>query len=255
MKFEVGERVQFIYASKLRTGRINSFSSENGELYAHIEFDGGQVCVKVTADNIAKLDQPKQSEKVKKINEIMLELIHRKDLDILSDDDITQMLIEALDIVNTLDEPQPVVVPQKIFDFIKSYDNGKDSLIVFEYILHDYINDNISSSYILYWLYENLFELADALRYGYVVEEEKKYYVRVPLFKEDEDASELVPRDKYLTINARSGESYLLSHRIALAGARSDSDWKSQLTEEQIKSADERYWVFAVPVEEVEASE
>lgn len=39
--------------------------------------------------------------------------IHRKDMDILSDDDITRMLIEALDIVNTLDEPKPVVVEEQ----------------------------------------------------------------------------------------------------------------------------------------------
>lgn len=274
--FEVGDRVQFIYASKLRTGRINSFSSENGELYAHIEFDGGQVCVKVTADNIAKLDQPEpQSEKVKKINEIMLELIHRKDMDILSDDDITRMLIEALDIVNTLDEPKPVVVPKFVADWLEEHKESPD--LVENYTEKDALANTIHFTiYCLFadfpntnpdvelrkpvceWLEEdrsNYFKLIDAVRNGFVVEEEKKYYVRVPLFKEDEDASELVPRDKYLTINARSGESYLLSHRIALAGARSDSDWKSQLTEEQIKSEDERYWAFAVPVEEVEASE
>lgn len=258
MKFEVGERVQFIYAGKLRTGRINSFSTENGELYAHIEFDAGQVCVKVTAGNIAKLDQPKpQSEKVKKINEIMLELIHRKDLDILSDDDITRMLIEALDIVNTLDQPEPVVVPKFVAECIREYElvlsdgySTKDTVL--DNIIQDWALGGIDSDF-SDWVDDNLITLIDAVRNGFVVEEEKKYYVRVPLFKEDEDASELVPRDKYLTINARSGESYLLSHRIALAGARSDSDWKSQLTEEQIKSEDERYWAFAVPVEEVEA--
>ncbi|AQZ43491.1 hypothetical protein A6K41_06170 [Listeria monocytogenes] len=112
--FEVGERVQFIYAGKLRTGGIKKFTQGKGEVYAHIEVDDTQACVRVTTDNIAKLDQPEQqSEKIKKINEIMLELIHRKDMDILNDDDITKMLIEALNIVNTLDEPKPVVVVEQ----------------------------------------------------------------------------------------------------------------------------------------------
>lgn len=257
MKFEVGERVQFIYAGKLRTGGIKKFTQGKGEVYAHIEVDDTQACVRVTTDNIAKLDQPEQqSEKIKKINEIMLELIHRKDMDILNDDDITKMLIEALNIVNTLDEPKPVVVPKFVADLIGDYDiygySNRDNVV--ERILHDWKSDSFCAEH-LDWIDDNLVTLIDAVRNGFVVEEEKKYYVRVPLFKEDEDASELVPRDKYLTINARSGESYLLSHRIALAGARSDSDWKSQLTEEQIKSEDERYWAFAVPVEEVEASE
>ncbi|KAA9557686.1 hypothetical protein [Listeria monocytogenes] len=114
MKFEVGERVQFIYAGKLRTGSINKFSQVHGELYVTIEVDDDQVYLKAKMGEIAKLDQPEpQSEKVKKINEIMLELIHRKDMDILSDDDITRMLIEALDIVNTLDEPKSVVVVEQ----------------------------------------------------------------------------------------------------------------------------------------------
>ncbi|EFS00367.1 gp45, partial [Listeria seeligeri FSL N1-067] len=120
MKFEVGERVQFIYAGKLRTGGIKKFTQGKGEVYAHIEVDDTQACVRVTTDNIAKLDQPEQqSEKIKKINEIMLELIHRKDMDILNDDDITKMLIEALNIVNTLDEPKPVVVPKFVADWIE----------------------------------------------------------------------------------------------------------------------------------------
>lgn len=253
-KFEVGERVHFIYAGKLRTGSIKKITQGQGEIYAHIKVDDTQVCVRVTTDKIAKLDQPEpQSGKVKKINEIMLELINRKHMDILSDDDITQMLIEALNIVNTLDEPKPVVVPKETADFIETYDSSNDRYSVLATIMKDIIDCYSPDTDDFFT--ESLEKNIQAVLNGYVVEEEKKYYVRLPLFEDDEDASELVPRDKYLTINARSGESYLLSHRIALAGARSDSDWKSQLTEEQIKSEDERYWAFAVPVEEVEASE
>lgn len=109
--FEVGERVQFTCNGKfVGLGII----TEMGENTCIVESEGNQRSYLLGKSEIAKLDQPKpQSEKVKKINEIMLELIHRKDLDILSDDDITRMLIEALDIVNTLDEPKSVVVVEQ----------------------------------------------------------------------------------------------------------------------------------------------
>lgn len=138
-----------------------------------------------------------------------------------------------------LEQPEPVVVPSKIFDFIKSYDTGKDSLIVFEDILGDYINDEgISSTYISEWLDENLFELADALRNGYVVEEEKKYYVHV------------VPGEEgYLNLRTnRDGSIY-----YGLAGSSEVEGFQTKFTEEEIKAIDEKLWQFAVPVEEVEA--
>lgn len=179
--FEVGERVQVIVGGKLIEAIYQGDCMDVFADYTRAKITIDNQLKVVTVDSIIKLDQPEpQSEKVKKINEIMLELINRKHMDILNDDDITRMLIEALDIVNTLDEPKPVVVPPKIFDFIQSYDNGKDSLIVFEDILNDYVNDEgIPSTYILEWLDENLFELADALRYGYVVEEAKNWIVSI----------------------------------------------------------------------------
>lgn len=218
--FEVGERVQFIYEGKLQTGIIEKL---DGEL-VDIPLDGGTLYTRT--DEIVKLDQPK-----------------------------------------------PVPVPEAIGAWLRSNEEHADLLDNYteEDALADTIHHTIYGLFanfpstnpdvqlrepVLDWLCEdrrNYFKLVDAVRNGYVVEEEQKYYVRVPLFEEDEDASELVPSYKYLAINARSGASFLCSHRVALAGDRLDSDWKSQLTEEQIKSADERYWQFAVPVEAVEA--
>ncbi|EAD5308159.1 DUF1642 domain-containing protein [Listeria monocytogenes] len=178
MKFEVGERVQFIYAGKLRTGGIKKFTQGKGEVYAHIEVDDTQACVRVTTDNIAKLDQPEQqSEKIKKINEIMLELIHRKDMDILNDDDITKMLIEALNIVNTLDEPKPVVVPKETADFIKTYGSSNDRYSVLATIMKDIINCYSPDTDDLFT--ESLEKNIQAVLNGYVVEEEQKWVVSV----------------------------------------------------------------------------
>lgn len=236
MKFEVGERVQFIYAGKLRTGGIKKFTQGKGEVYAHIEVDDTQACVRVTTDNIAKLDQPEQqSEKIKKINEIMLELIHRKDMDILNDDDITKMLIEALNIVNTLDEPKPVVVPKETADFIKTYGSSNDRYSVLATIMKDIINCYSPDTDDLFT--ESLEKNIQAVLNGYVVEEEPKYYVKL-LPMEDGFLNLLIETETYDT-------------NIALES----KGFKTKFTEKQIKAIDERLWAFAVPVEEVEVSE
>lgn len=244
-KFEVGERVQFIYAGKLLTGRINDFSQVYGELHVNIEADDDQVYVKAKMGEIAKLDQPEpQSEKVKKINEIMLELIHRKDMDILSDDDITRMLIEALDIVNTLDEPKPVKVPKYVAEFIKRYEKVEDEkpkISVLDNILRDLYDkyQNDIENKVLDWIARssNLLTLIDAVRNGYVVEEEPKYYVK------------LLPMEEGFLNLLTETETYDISSALERKG------FKTKFTEKEIKAIDERLWAFAVPVEEVEVSE
>ncbi|HDT9928428.1 TPA: DUF1642 domain-containing protein [Listeria monocytogenes] len=245
MKFEVGERVQFIEGNEVKTGKVlepwidKAYRVETKE----------EKSIILKENRVAKLDQPKsQSEKVKKINEIMLELIHRKDMDILSDDDITKMLIEALDIVNTLDEPKPVVVPKFVADWLEEHKESPD--LVENYTEKDALANTIQFTiYCLFadfpntnpdvelrkpvceWLEEdrsNYFKLIDAVRNGYVVEEEKKYYVKLP------------------------GRIGYLRKSIGFPTTiyKTDAD---QYTEKEIKKLDERYWAFAVPVEEVEA--
>lgn len=245
-KFEIKERVQFIYAGRLRTGRINNFSQEHGELYAHIDVDDYQVTVKVDTDKIAKLEEPEQqSGKIKKINEIMLVLIHRKDLDILSDDDITRMLIKALDIVNTLDQPEPVKVPKFVAEFIKRYEKvevEKPKISVLDNILRDLYDkyQNDIETKVLDWVGRspNLLTLIDAVLNGYVVEEAKKYYVHV------------VPREEgYLNLRTNCDGSIY----YGLAGSSEVEGFQTKFTEEEIKAIDEKLWQFAVPVEEVEA--
>ncbi|EAE7843993.1 DUF1642 domain-containing protein [Listeria monocytogenes] len=190
MKFEVGERVQFIYANKLRTGRINKFSSGTGELYAHVELDDDQVTVIVNTDNIAKLEQPK-----------------------------------------------PVVVPKFVAECIREYElvlsdgySTKDTVL--DNIIQDWALGGIDSDF-SDWIDDNLITLIDAVRNGYVVEEEKKYYVKLPI--------------EYGFLNF-SKENGICS----INNKREDALFKTKFTEKEIKAIDDRLWAFAVPVEEVE---
>ncbi|EAC4345289.1 DUF1642 domain-containing protein [Listeria monocytogenes] len=242
MKFEVGERVQFFYdGTAMGLGIIIEMDGNT----CIVESEGNQGSYFIAKSEIAKLDQPEpQSEKVKKINEIMLELINRKHMDILSDDDITRMLIEALDIVNTLDQPAPVVVPKFVAECIREYElvlsdgySTKDTVL--DNIIQDWALGGIDSDF-SDWVDDNLITLIDAVLNGYVVEEEKKYYVKI-----------VYTAGGFLNLQTERDGSFC----YRLRGASEPEGYKTKFTETEIKAIDERLWTFAVPVEEVEASE
>ncbi|BBM18356.1 hypothetical protein G15_2021 [Enterococcus avium] len=77
------------------------------------------------------------------------------------------------------------------------------------------------------------------------VEEQLKYYVPLPFESWDEDAAELKTKLIYLGFDITSDETRLM------ASKKGWGDFKTKLDEETIKSIDERYWPFAVPVEKV----
>ena len=77
------------------------------------------------------------------------------------------------------------------------------------------------------------------------VEEEPKYYVELPFEEWDEDAAELKTGLMYLAFDITSDETRITTNKN---GYR---DFKTKLDEETIKSIDERFWPFAVPVEKV----
>lgn len=78
--------------------------------------------------------------------------------------------------------------------------------------------------------------------YGYEIEE-PKYYVKLPTLNWNDEASELEEDFAYLILDITSDET-------RLSGSDSDfKNWRARLTELEIKSIDERYWAFAVPVE------
>ncbi|MGZ7305223.1 DUF1642 domain-containing protein, partial [Streptococcus pyogenes] len=73
------------------------------------------------------------------------------------------------------------------------------------------------------------FTLCDAMRYGYEVEKEQLYYVLLPEMGEYE-SKYFLDQDGELSVDNQLCEYY-------------------KLTEQEIKSIDERYWPFAVKVE------
>lgn len=194
-KFEVGERVHFIYAGKLRTGSIKKITQGQGEIYAHIKVDDTQVCVRVTTDKIAKLDQP-----------------------------------------------EPVKVPEQLSKLLDTYLITKEPLDDFSKgailadILDDYLEGVLAEDWELAdnWIGDNRTKLIDAVRNGYVVEEEPKYYVQI------------IPIDcGFLNTRTKSRE-------VFVSTKHDSTSVKTKFTEKQIKAIDERLWQFAVPVEEVE---
>ncbi|WP_369118299.1 DUF1642 domain-containing protein [Enterococcus thailandicus] len=81
--------------------------------------------------------------------------------------------------------------------------------------------------------------LCDALRYGYEVEKEPLYYIKL-----------FVPTNPvvglYLGFNTEGKFDHSYGKPHITWG------WKYTFTEAEIKAIDERYWAFAVPVDEVE---
>ncbi|EMW5596501.1 DUF1642 domain-containing protein [Enterococcus faecalis] len=90
---------------------------------------------------------------------------------------------------------------------------------------------------------ENKVKLMSAIDNGYEVEKEQFYYVKMPLTEWNDDTSELETKYVYLTEDITSEE-------IRLQASNAEhGDWKVKLTEERVKSIDERYWLFAVKVD------
>ncbi|POQ49887.1 hypothetical protein CDR93_15350, partial [Listeria monocytogenes] len=126
-------------------------------------------------------------------------------------------------------EPELVVVPQLVGDFLENH-SKEDG-----HTLHDLLCDLITSrdsldENVYDWIMENNNEngelLARAWLDGYEVEKEPLYYVKLPYFG-------------YVT------------NRMDYTLSQSKTD-AVMLTESKIKRMDERYWQFAVLVEEVE---
>lgn len=75
-------------------------------------------------------------------------------------------------------------------------------------------------------------------------EPDPKYIVKLPVVNWNDQASELEEDFAFLILDITSDET-------RLSGSDKDfNTWRARLTEQEIKSIDERYWAFAVPVEE-----
>lgn len=157
----------------------------------------------------------------------------------------------------TLDEPKKPVIPQlvagwiekpftkaeKIAYLIKSKDG--DSYYFCDWFVRDGILTQEQGEELLAWATRQSYETLLSLYNGYEVEKEPLYYVRLPYEVWDEEAAELKPEYLYLHYEITSDETRMFPTKEPRKG------FVAKLDELTIKSADERFWPFAVPVEEV----
>ncbi|MDB1685000.1 DUF1642 domain-containing protein [Enterococcus durans] len=161
---------------------------------------------------------------------------------------------EILEDLKQLDEPQKHVMPKFFDKWAKQVLEKRDKFYAISLITRagwgygvDYELDNGRSpsgtKELLNWIvqnegddYPNKKKAVEALLHGYEVEKEPLYYVKLPV----------------VYFNHLDLETYLMKDdrgNITIADNNDFDDMK--FTESEIKAIDERYWAFAVPVEEV----
>lgn len=164
------------------------------------------------------------------------ELIKKIKLSSISDPKYLRNIImvpDVLDLVKQLDEPQKKVIPKCAHEFILE---GTDlGLSYFEIITsaESFANAKPQDEFSK-WLRKNSGLFIRSLLNGYEVEKEQFYEV---VFREDE-------ADRYLLM-ALGEKCYEIAPESENDGYRTQ-----YFTEAEIKAIDERYWAFAVPVEE-----
>ncbi|HBI2036476.1 TPA: DUF1642 domain-containing protein [Enterococcus faecalis] len=139
----------------------------------------------------------------------------------------------AIKLAKQLDEPIKVVVPKFVAEWLDKHKYSTDIIDLFLSVEYATDSDGFVAEKWDYsgefydWLSNSAdiqFTLCDAMRYGYEVEKEQLYYVKLPEIG-------------YM----RFGKKYFYS---------TDKEDAKRYTENQIKAIDERYWPFAVKVEE-----
>lgn len=166
----------------------------------------------------------------------------------------------GITLMKKIDEPQKPVIPQlvagwlekstdpftkaeKIAYLIKSKDG--DSYYFCDWFVRDGIVTQEQGEELLAWATRQSYETLLSLYNGYEIEEERLYYVRLPYEVWDEEAAELKKKFLYLAYDRTSDETRFFTTKEPRRG------FSTKLYEITIKSVDERYWAFAVPVEEV----
>ncbi|WP_195971986.1 DUF1642 domain-containing protein [Enterococcus gallinarum] len=140
------------------------------------------------------------------------------------------------ELIEQLDEQPKVTVPKFVADWIEEC---KRNATLTDCLIGDYMDYKLIKEAEAFraWRTEGENEeiAARAWMFGYEVEKEPIYEV---VFLEDDNG-------RYLLMEL-SEKSYEVVHESENDGYR--TQW---FTESEIKSIDERYWAFAVPVEEV----
>lgn len=139
-------------------------------------------------------------------------------------------LEHALELIQQLDEPQKPVVPKFVAEWIEYAKKKGDSLAISFKPWNLY---GVEYSKADRWIEDNQETFARAWIDGYEVEKEPLY--------------EVIIGDLYLIKKFNNRNDFYFDTSCSLCA------WEKsayQLTEAEIKAIDERYWPFAVPVEE-----
>ncbi|WP_430606278.1 DUF1642 domain-containing protein [Enterococcus sp. DIV0180] len=161
----------------------------------------------------------------------------------LYSDGVADTCSDVIKLLEQLDEPQNPVVPNCAEQFLKIAQSSNDVIQLFDSIIYATDSDGLIlekwgwSVDFYNWLdkdSDTLYILCDALRYGYEVEKEPLYTVELPSMTPSKLAFD---------------EDYC---KYKIVGNYTVGRLRHNLTEKEIKYFDERYWAFAVPVEEVE---
>lgn len=113
-------------------------------------------------------------------------------------------------------------------------------------IIH--VFDGKGSPELFNWMNSNTEVFARAWLDGCTVEKEQMYEVRLPYEQWDEDSAEVKTEVAILAYDNTSDETKFVSSGTKFFS----NNHKTKLSEERIKLIDDRYWTFAVPVEEEE---
>ncbi|MGU3899906.1 DUF1642 domain-containing protein [Listeria monocytogenes] len=145
------------------------------------------------------------------------------------------------------EEPERIVVPQCVADWYEKYKCALEYSIwkyIYEWADQDYESDFYS---FMNHACNNPIETLIKMKYGYEVEKEPLYYVRLP-YSSCCNATEKETNYAYIIVNKINNETQpTMSKPVS-------KYWKAELTEAQIKNmpAGDIYWRFAVLVEEAE---
>ena len=143
----------------------------------------------------------------------------------------------TIGLVKQLDEPKKVVVPKFVAEWIELY--KKENKTTLWHVMNKIINEKfLNHQNIVIWFENdsNKHILEQAWVNGYEVEKEQLYYVD---FINDGDVH------KRLILDHENGKHNIVDWSENLIGLVQEI-----FTEQEIKAIDERYWPFAVKVEE-----
>ena len=144
-----------------------------------------------------------------------------------------------IDDLKQLDEPQKPVVPKFVAEWFEEHKSDLNYSI-WKYIRDWEQQDETSDFYHWFDAFDKSIETLFRMKDGYEVEKEPLYYVYFP---------EIIASPEMFFPDIEGAYLMKSEDGIELADNNRFDDMK--FTEREIKAIDERYWAFAVPVEEV----